>query len=130
MLRVDGGPPPPAQVISVTGALGSGVLCYILPAVNHLVLYSGYAKCLAARGDGGAAPEAAPGGEHPHEAPLLLQHHESVGVHGPPERFVYPSFAEDGLTVKSVVIHMILPGLLIVLGVVTSLAVFADFNLV
>ena len=29
------------QVITVTGAVGSGFVCYLIPVVNHFLLYFG-----------------------------------------------------------------------------------------
>ena len=29
------------QVITVTGAVGSGFVCYLIPVVNHFMLYFG-----------------------------------------------------------------------------------------
>lgn len=128
------------QVIAVTGAVGSGLICYIVPAVNHLLLYFGYAECsrisshelndtaddanhFASRAVGPAASDA-----EGLEIGLL----DGGLLEGLPEEieYRYPCFADDGCTAKSVVIHIILPSLMIITGAVTSLAVLANFNYV
>ena len=111
----------------MTGALGSGFICYIVPAANHLLLYFGYAKCSASSGSG-TADLLDNGGEQELEA-SLLPGYEAAGVDGPLE-FIYPSYAEDGCTLKSVVLHMLVPTFLLLLGLFTSLAVLANFDIV
>jgi hypothetical protein len=34
------------QVITVTGAVGSGLVCYFIPIVNHFALYFKFARCM------------------------------------------------------------------------------------
>ena len=69
-----------------------------------------------------------------HVPPDVIEHnvggHDILMVISRSGAASYPSFAKDGRSIWSVIVHMIIPALILCGGILTSLAVLANFDYV
>ena len=123
----------------MTGAIGSGLVCYSIPIINHIILYFDLANCgVEVRTPNYAASLVCEESllfnlfdeVQPDATERNVRRHDSLRTGFCSSIDSYPSFAEDGWSFRAVVVHMIIPALILFGGMLTSLAVLANFDYV
>lgn len=112
------------QAITVTGAIGSGMVCYLLPIINHFALYFGWAKFSREALPAAAEQDTDCDGELKTDADSLRINKEAaMGDAAQLEpAYIYPTFAEDGFGIVKLMLNVGLPFIVVSVGLFVSIA--------
>ncbi len=127
----------------MTGSIGSGLICYIVPIVNHVLIYFGKSRAVRRPSDEHVPvlhhtcsdlPSRLQRDSAGDELLLGLLDRESIQLDpsnvvnvATSDDFVYPLYADKARTTWSTMIHVFLPLVVLLVGICTSLALIADF---